>query len=683
MSELEQPFRNIYSFGVSGTLLEGCRVYYDTLFSTQHVGRVSDLMAAVLRAQVSSELDLRAVLLYSIFEAEAVGNGEPVIVECGMDEERLVIGVGYNVAPGRELALDSIVERVRSGHAETELDTLLLRLRDHSHGIVLKFHPESGRVEIDCLFFKGASAPALQERSIEVSVIEREPDVAPSVGTYIELGDLDYASLLRDRSREVTKEPEQGSVQAISRTPNPLEEVLKAKGEAAERDGLTRIAGEENDRSSKERIVVGGTEELSLGSYGDGGPSGLEVASRSAEVSHEQVQELKELRAKIEKLEEEKSRLSLQVEEARDGAGLPSRVESTIGDLLKKVWPFKKSDDPADTQGAAMGSREAEPSGSVQSEADKFDDGSSEEDLVQEIKQGRFHRMVTRVQQESQDVKQEVKTERAKRWVDGLMSDLVGEKARLFDMAKKIQEASRRKDQELKTRERAVELELKKKDEMLRQKEMALHRVKEQMAQVNMNLERLKGSGRGGTNDAHFKQKLQQSQRLLTVTKDENISLARKVDELRRQVNSLQLAAAKNRGPSQAEHNQLKKSYQTLLRQLEETKRLHQELQQKFVQEKERAAKAAEGEEFKKKFEAAIKMAQTSRKQAQQWAMKAEEFEVQESRVKRDLSAAQSHIKRLEALIDRFKIQEAGAEEPEDSEDSDDGSDDGSSDEAA
>ena len=61
--------RQLESFGVAGVLGDEARVFYQNLFTTHHVGRIGDLVAARLRTANSDELRLRALLLYIAFEA--------------------------------------------------------------------------------------------------------------------------------------------------------------------------------------------------------------------------------------------------------------------------------------------------------------------------------------------------------------------------------------------------------------------------------------------------------------------------------------------------------------------------------------------------------------------------------------------------------------------------------------
>src|SRR3954451_9873328 len=94
----KKPIRSLASFGVAGFLDEKSKVFYSSIFTTRHVGRVTDLIAAKLLEHGLDELRLRAVLLFGTFEVfrsqEGATDisalqrlGEPLVIECGLDED--------------------------------------------------------------------------------------------------------------------------------------------------------------------------------------------------------------------------------------------------------------------------------------------------------------------------------------------------------------------------------------------------------------------------------------------------------------------------------------------------------------------------------------------------------------------------------------------------------------------
>src|ERR1700728_4056867 len=62
------PARAPESFGVAGLLGDRCKIYYDSIFSARHIGRVSDLLTAQLKSIGFDELEFRTVLMFSLYE---------------------------------------------------------------------------------------------------------------------------------------------------------------------------------------------------------------------------------------------------------------------------------------------------------------------------------------------------------------------------------------------------------------------------------------------------------------------------------------------------------------------------------------------------------------------------------------------------------------------------------------
>ena len=96
----QKPPRSLQTFGVAGLLGPECKVYYDSLFNTKNLGRVSDLICARLGDEAPDEIKVRAVLLFGVFEASRSvpsrgGADEPWTIECGVDEEKIALGFSF------------------------------------------------------------------------------------------------------------------------------------------------------------------------------------------------------------------------------------------------------------------------------------------------------------------------------------------------------------------------------------------------------------------------------------------------------------------------------------------------------------------------------------------------------------------------------------------------------------
>src|SRR3989338_3409983 len=102
------PPRSVKSFGVAGLLAEDCHVFYVSLFSTKHAGRVSDLLAARLAPSGGDQLKLGMAGVLNLFDADRTHLSgaawvddpskvltEPIVVECGVDAEKVAVAVAF------------------------------------------------------------------------------------------------------------------------------------------------------------------------------------------------------------------------------------------------------------------------------------------------------------------------------------------------------------------------------------------------------------------------------------------------------------------------------------------------------------------------------------------------------------------------------------------------------------
>jgi hypothetical protein len=308
--------------------------------------------------------------------------------------------------------------------------------------------------------------------------------------------------------------------------------------------------------------------------------------------------------------------------------------------LLSKIWPFRKRKSRSEDE--ILEEIEGAP-------ADGRQRGASEEgksDLVtapmlNELESHLEHSF-SKVQQEAEEAKGELPTPRAKAFVDGLMSEILTEKSRLTELAKSIGNTIRSKEQELKNRERSFHNELANRDQVLKQKDFNLARLKEQLAQANVAIERLKAASNVGPDRSKTEQKLTMANNLLKTVREENHALKTKIDEMKSQL-SLAQTVSMSRGPSVSEYTAVKGKVDQLQRQADELKRANQLLQEKLDKRPDMAA-AAESE-ARKKLDAANATLAESRKLNDKLTSQIVKLKMEEARLKQELTRAQTQAK--------------------------------------
>lgn len=275
---------------------------------------------------------------------------------------------------------------------------------------------------------------------------------------------------------------------------------------------------------------------------------------------------------------------------------------------------------------------------SAQSSADH----EASDQIMKTFEENVIDKTVDRVQREAIKLKEEIKDERTKRWVDNLTRDLIAEKASLRETAKRISMNVRQKEFEFKTKQTALEEEIRKRDEQLIAQKHSLNRTREQLTQVSRSLDRMKQVSQEAADAASFKQKYGLAQKVLQTTKDENSLLQAKIEEMRIQMAQLQLGG-KNKGPSQTEFNVLQSKYDRAYKQIDELRRQNQRMMLEATNRRSVGGNP-DVEEFKKKLETANRMQAVAKKEN-------ELLQGRVAKMQRDDKALRNEILRLQEAL--------------------------------
>ncbi len=610
----KNPPRALKSFGVAGLLNEDCRVYYNNISHPKHIGRVSDLLAAKLQEQKIEELRLRALILYGLFEGYNGSGSHQVAIECGIDEEKVALGFAFMLDSRMDINKSGIEDRINLENVNGEFETMLSYLTLHAHRVVMRFEESKRRVEIVALFGqKGKmsdevlNAPHLFQ-FIDLEKLEKEAEAHE----YIELGDLDYQTLLKDDSpSKLIKEPVSGQILADSvktSTPPEAEEkkVVKGKSLFSKALDVIKVKGAKEEVKDETIKISGVTqvqadEAVSVVSSSKDEKKGLTDAQ--AELYEKKISELQN---KIKKLEEELAKK-------------PSLLSKFIGDKGEK-------------------STEAAVPPAVEEEV--LDKVSTQ--LIGDIQDKAFAAPLERAQKEVGEIKKEIESARAKRWVDGLMSEFVQEKALLNEKAQKLNTSMKQKEHEFRNKERVLKEEMRKLEDQLKQKNFAVNRMKDQLTQATAALEKTK-TAKASADDAGTKQKLIFTQKLLATSKDENNQLNAKIEEYKNM-----LAAAQAKTKSTEDVNDLKTKLDRAKKQAEEFKKVNQQLMERLSGGKDGPGESSLAD-TKKKLESAQKMVAANQKESERLNTKISALEKENLRLKTEHAKAQAENRRLKA----------------------------------
>jgi hypothetical protein len=657
------PPRDLESFGVVGLLGEKCRIFYDSIFTSRHIGRVTDLLTAKLKGLSPDEMRLRIVMMFTLYEtyrcqlaAAERGDGEPLsqplMIECGVDSEKIAIGVAFTYSKSEPIDARNLEQTISGGRAVNRFERFIAQMFADSDQVVVRVQPETRRVEVVSIMGlpdKMDAAMLKERRPIEVIELKADAKVSKLKADYVELGDLDYGTLLKEDGPSATKDkPSTGEMLAISMGKAEVEKLTKIKGEKAEKEGVLKVAGgtDHIDKGEDLKLKKGEAAEAPE-DYGTGsGSEGASEVSKDLETALKQVElyrgTIAQLQSKIEELETKSQKQGFS--SGNSGSGSDGASEShepgALKKLMKNIWPFNRqntAEEQPEPQAPPVSDNASD--SKIETEAMDAATGKMLKDQVETLQ-----KTIEKIKQESQKLKNEGGNSRAQKWADGMVGELLAEKSRISEMAKKLNISFRQKELEFKNKERIFQDEIRKRDDQLKQRNYALDRSKEQLAQLTASGDRGKG---GGAEENTFRQKLAFTQKLLIGAKEENMANARKMVELKEQL-VLAQNASKTRVRTDIDLETLKTKYERVSRQADEFKRANQQLMDKLNELKPKQP-GMSSEELKKKLESAMRLAATHQKDAEVLRMKLEEMQKIETRLKSELNRVTVALKTVKA----------------------------------
>jgi hypothetical protein len=654
---MSDHLRSPDSFGVAGVLSSDCEIFYTNDLRARNIGRVSDLISAQLRGFAADELRIRALLIYGIFQTYALRNLPfqhnedlpPISVEIGIDAMSIGVAICFHWDAATPPQWDGLVERVESGTAETAFEKTLSWMQNHCHQVLVRYDETERRIEIVSVIDREG---VLAGSAIEVIAINPEAAVELPVAKYQELGDLDYSNLLK----------------------NPADQEDGAESGTADISETTVTLGSETE-PTQDPVALGSSpeeEDQSIKTF-----EGSKAEEESVKVlaasdkSAAEIEELKKVLASYEKrvveLNGTVSDLESQLEDAVNKASVkrftqdkaPEKApvaksaiptpEATQGDkdewgigLLKQVWPFAKKAEVTPERETTTTFKSDKPESSVDTkvvdeEADLSEEPDSEATIastkvlaqMEEIAEVKKSKKIEDVLSE---IEKDVDGQKAKRWVDSLSSEILQEKAKLSELQKNLSKQIRMREMEFKSAERSLKTELRRKEEMVRQKESAIENKNEQIAQLNLAVERA-GSASQDKEQGQMKMKLERAQRTAAMKEEETKVLVTKVRDLE---NRLIIAQAK---AQKGNDLQMQAKVQSLDKKVEEYRRVNQRLMESLNAAKEKTSDKELGD-FKRKLEQMERQSIEWKKTAEKSNFKLRELQETERKLQTDLARA-------------------------------------------
>ena len=233
--------------------------------------------------------------------------------------------------------------------------------------------------------------------------------------------------------------------------------------------------------------------------------------------------------------------------------------------------------------------------------------------LVQELESGGA---IARFKTKSVELKNDFTTLKADAFIESSLADLMTERSKLNEMAKKITATLRQKEIEMEQREvifknleRAKNAKIRSLDRAVKQRDMTVEHMKEQLTQANNQVDKAKSHALSGSGDS------------------------------------------KGKSGSSPEVSALTIKLERAQRQMDDLKKTNQQLTDRLTDiQKNKDANGSNIGEVKSKLEAATKMLTLTKKQNDQFKISSENSRKEETRLKAELNKAQTELQTLKSI---------------------------------
>jgi hypothetical protein len=210
------------------------------------------------------------------------------------------------------------------------------------------------------------------------------------------------------------------------------------------------------------------------------------------------------------------------------------------------------------------------------------------------------------------------------------------ERSRLIEATKRLNVTARVTELDNQSKVTALRESVKLKDLQLSRKDTELERVKNQLSRMSQDQ----------TSEINYKQKLDSSQRLLQLSKEECSQLSKKIEELRNQLSAAQMNAKAQNAPN-AEFAALQVKYERIYRQAEEFKKANRQLIEHLGESRrEPASPSRNSDELKNRLDAAMKIAMVSKREVEVMRNKIASLVQQETAYKAEINQLQAKLKK-------------------------------------
>ena len=276
-----------------------------------------------------------------------------------------------------------------------------------------------------------------------------------------------------------------------------------------------------------------------------------------------------------------------------------------------------------------------------EAEIDLFSEG-----FTSQLESGGFDLLLKRARHELPEIKKLVDDKRVHKWMESLLQEMGREKEKINQFSKRLTAGLKKAEMEFKTKERSGEEEMKRLNEIGRQKDLQIERNQEQLSRMNESLERMKTVMRNTASDAQYKKRYTHVQKMYNNVKSENQELLGRLQEAKKKM-TLQQAGGTG-GIDQKEAEAMKRENMLVRRQADELRKTNKQLIERIRSLDQRARSAnstKQVENMSKRLEQAVRLANRQKRELDGVKKQAEQVEAERLRLQREITLLRSRLK--------------------------------------
>lgn len=567
------------AFGVEGLLEKGSKSFFERLFTTRHMGRVIDFFlfeaagfldrtpnSTELEKRIRSSFEMLVFASWAYFRKNEVSKW--IELEVGWDKGKFVLSVVSYIETGLKGIFPND-ETQPNTEAARAIRAFLSEVQKFSNGLMVRYHPKSGRVQFIVIFlpnlagnFKTEYLDLTEASSEQIALLTPMRD-APTALAAARLPQFLASEAEAGTPKDLPPpaEPEDTFAAEIAKI---SEDLVRIRGRAQKEDGDEKTVGG-GDKKNADIMRIQGSKEhikdeiIRVKGFGVGKEKGTKVGGGSSSVDGQTTVDAngEELPAEQHsvaggKSEQEEVDESVQLVMNAMRGDLTDVTKGMNEDEFQEMYrkiAENVRENYSQTLHHLLRMRSISAVSKVKALKTELDEAQQkiaqlQQDPVLEAAAKPVKASVLSKEIEGQDGKfQDVVSKfkgavetgkipaAAQEWAKGFMEEMLKERGQFNDRVREVERFLRKKEHDYKVQVTSFQEQLRLKEEDVKQREFALKKTKESLSAAMATLERIKSQTQSKSDQASLNHKLYTAEKLLAVAKENNERITKRLEE--------------------------------------------------------------------------------------------------------------------------------------------------------